>query len=275
MSRIFALSAAGVLVGSLVVGCSSGNSSADPYGAAPDFTAIQSRFASPTGTFAKGSESSVFDGFAQQAKNQSSSFGIGGLGTSTSGGSDNGAPLKSQALHLLGGNTTSSFCPQLASGIGNGQDSGSCSCPGGGNLIWEVDGLEQAKQSSGGPINVIAKVRATQCTFQNETVDGTEFAQVKSSGTPNANDMFMLLDVHLVGTGAVSLKLDADFEYQNGQFWFSVTVNDGNVVVGSESYSSATKNGTIIVRDRDDTWTCTLTNGTGTCTSKSGQTRQI
>jgi hypothetical protein len=275
MSRIFACSAAGVFAGLLVVGCSSGGSTADPYGPTPDFTAIQSRFDSPTGTFAKGSESSVFDGFVQQTQNQSSSFGIGGVGTSTSSGGT--TTIKSQALHILGGNTTSSFCPSLASGLNAGQDSGSCACPSGGSLLWEIDGLEQSKASAqnGGPVNVIAKVRAMQCSVQNETVEGTEFAEIKSSGAPSASDLLMLLDVHLVATGAVSLKLDADFEYNNGQFWFSVTVNDGNVVVGSESYNSTTKTGTIIVRDRNDTWTCTLANGTGTCTSQRGDSRQI
>jgi hypothetical protein len=273
---MFGLSAAGVFAGWLIVGCSSGGSKADPYGPPPDFTTIQSRFESPTGTFAKGSESSVFDGFSQQTQNPSSSFGIGGVGASTSA-SGSSPTIKSQALHILGGNTTSSFCPSLADGLKAGQDSGSCSCPDGGSLLWEIDGLEQSKQSvqNGGPINVLAKVRAMQCTYQNESVDGTEFAEMKSSGAPSASDLLVLFDMHLVATGAVSLKLDADFVYDNGQYWFSVTVNDGNVVVGSESYDSATKTGTVIVRDRNDTWTCTLTNGTGTCTSQRGDTRQI
>jgi hypothetical protein len=271
------LRAVGVLVGSLAVGCSSSGSS-DPYGATPDFTAIQSRFDTPTGTFAKGSENSVFGGYAQQMQNQSSSgigsIGIGGVGASSSSGA---GTIQAQALHVLGGGIAGRFCAALSLSLSAGQASGSCSCPSGGAIQWELDGLEQSKASveSGGPVDVVAKVRAAQCAVETEAVDGTEFAEMKSAGAPSANDLLMLLDVHLVATGTVALKVDADFEYVNGLSWASVSVNDGNVVVGSGSYNAATRTGTLVVRDRSDNWTCTLVNGTGTCTGQIGGPRPI
>ena len=82
----------------------------------------------------------------------------------------------------------------------------------------------------------------------------------------------MLFDLHLVATAkGQTEKIDADFEYLNGKYWFSVGVNDGAVVVSSDSsWDATTKTGTIYVKDRNESWTCTFTNGKGTCTSDKG-----
>ena len=109
------------------------------------------------------------------------------------------------------------------------------------------------------------------------SIDGTEFAKIQSSGTPNASDLLMLFDLHLTGTAkGQTVKIDADFEYLNGKYWFSVGVNDGSVVVSSDSsWDATTKTGTIYVKDRNESWTCTFTNGKGTCTSDKGTSRDV
>jgi hypothetical protein len=250
------------------VGCSS-SSSSDPFGPTPDFAPVEARFQAPTGTFATGTESSVVTGLTNQKQTSSSSFSVGGA-PSTSTQSVRGFQL--QSLRTLDANGGSSFCTALQSG----SESGSCACPNGGSLAYDLSGMKQLQGYQSGPIDVTLKVRANACAVQDAYIDGTEFVKMKSNGTPNAQDLMMLFDLHLmVSAKGESERLDADFEYLNGKFWFSVSVNDGNVVVGSETWDSSTKSGTIVIKDRNETWTCTFTNGKGTCMSDHGGSRDV
>ena len=87
----------------------------------------------------------------------------------------------------------------------------------------------------------------------------------------------MLFDLHMTATvKGEHERIDADFEYLNGKFWFSVGVNDGTVVVSSDAaWDAAAKTGTITVKDRNETWTCTFTNGSGSCSSDKGGSRPV
>jgi hypothetical protein len=262
--------ALGLMGMGFAVGCSS--TSSDPFGPEPDFGKVESQFAAPSGTFAQGSEGMIISGLQQQKDSQAGGLGVGALpGGSGSGGTAGG--VTSKALHFLdtqGGGT--SFC----AGLQSGAESGTCACPGGGALAYDLSGLRQLQGYQGGPIDVTLKVRANACVAQNASIDGTEFIKLKSNGAPSASDLMMLFDIHLSAhAGAVSARIDADFEYLNGKFWFSLGVNDGNVVVASATWDSSTKTGTIVVKDRSDTWTCDFVNGKGTCTSDHGGSRDV
>jgi hypothetical protein len=258
-----------VLVGlACVVGCSS--SSNDPFGPTPDFGQVEARFNAPTGTFAAGSESGVLAGLTQQKAAQSGGFGIGGAGGASSTASG-GTTAKS--LRFLDANGGTSFCPALASGA----EAGSCACPNGGTLAYDLSGMQQMKNYKGGPVDVTLKVRAETCAVGDASIDGTEFAKITSTATPSQTDLMMLFDLHLTATAkGQTERVDADFEYLNGKFWFSIGVNDGTVVVSADSaFDSTAKTGTLVVKDRNETWTCTFTGGKGTCTSDKGASRPV
>jgi len=248
------------------VGCSS--SSNDPFGPEPDFQKVEGQYVAPTGTFSQGIEGSIVAGLQQQKESQTGGFGVGGVPAATSNGG-----VTSKALHFLDTQSSgTSFC----AGLSSGAEQGSCSCPGGGLLAYDLTGLRQLQGYRGGAIDVTLKVRANACNVDNASIDGTEFIKLKSNGTPSATDLLMLFDIHLsMRSGAVSARIDADFEYMNGKFWFSLGVNDGNVVVASETWDSSTKTGTLVVKDRNETWTCDFLNGKGTCTSDRGGSRDV
>src|SRR5207244_292336 len=116
-------------------------------------------------------------------------------------------------------NGGTSFCPALESGA----ESGSCACPGGGTLAYDLSGMQQMRSYHGGSVDVTLKVRAEACTVSDASIDGTEFAKIKSTGTPSQQDLLMLFDLHMPATAKGQReRIDADFEYLNGKFWFSV-----------------------------------------------------
>jgi hypothetical protein len=254
-------------------GCSSSSnsSSSDPFGPPPDFGHVEAQFSTPTGTFAQGSEGNVISGLNDQKKASTGGFAVGAA--PSTGTATKSVNVELQSLKALDMNGGTGFCAALQSGA----EQGSCSCPNGGSLAYDMSGMKQLQGYRGGPIDVTMRVRANACAVPEALIDGTEFINIKSSNTPSAQDMKMLFDLHLTVTPVKGTpeKVDADFEYLNGKFWFSVTVNDGNVVVGSETWDATTSSGTLVVRDRSETWTCTFTSGRGTCTSDHGASRDV
>ena len=273
MTKSTFILAFGAFCGVAAVGCSGGSTN-DGFGPEPDFAQVEAKYQAPTGTFAVGTEGAVFGGFASQAKGSSSGFAIGGT---TSGSSDSAMTggIQMKSLHALGGDSgsTSDFCPAFKSG----QESGSCACPNGGTLAYDFTGMKALQQYKSGPIDITLRVRANACQANGATVDGSEFVKMKSAGTPSAKDLTMLFDIHLSATAnGQTARIDADFLYVNGKFWYGVSVNDGTVVVSSaSSWNQATETGTIYVHDRNETWTCALVNGAGSCTSDKGPARTL
>jgi len=253
------------------------SSSDDPFGPDPDFSAIHQEFTSPTGTFARGAELSIIGGASQQHTSVNGGFAMPTVDAATTSGtgSSSGSTAGMQSLRILtsGSSNAGSWCSDIASG----KTSGSCGCPGGGTLVYDFSGLQTAR--SGGPIDVTLRLHASQCTVDGNRVDGGEYLKLRSSGTPSASDLFMLMVLRLevkLASDPLTHKLDLDMEYDDGSWWIAVRVDDGFVVVGTKTgWDGATKTGTIYVRDRNASWTCTLTNGTGTCTSNTGETRQV
>ena len=270
-----------LLFGLAAAACSS--QSNDPFGPDPDFTTEQAKFDHPTGTFRRGSELTIIG--ASQGQSTSSGFAMGGLAspsTSTSGSGSGGTAASSmQSLRILDGNSTttstSTWCPAIKSGDG----SGTCACPGGGSLAYDFSGVAAIKNhTQTGPIDVTARVHASQCTVDGNSIDGSEYVNLRTStATPTASDLFFLilirLDVKLAIDPAVH-HLDLDALYDGGRMWLAVAVDDGYVVIATApGWDATTKTGTVYVRDREASWTCTLTNGSGSCTSDTGGTRTL
>ena len=258
------------LLGALaMVGC--GSSTSNPYGPDPDFNAVQSKLSTPTGTLPVGKESVVFSDFQNQAASQGNGFNYGGVGSS---GSSTG--VKSLALHVLGNGANNTWCPALE----NGQSSGSCTCPTGGSLVYDFSGVQQLQgQQAHGPIDVTLRLHADHCSADGGVVDGSEFIKVKSTASMvTADNLFMFLDVHLtMSKPPVQATINLDAEYLGGKWWYAVEVNDGTVIVASDTahWDGATKTGTVYVHAKDTSWTCQLTSGKGTCTSEKGDVRQV
>jgi hypothetical protein len=266
MRKVVALMVVGV-----VAGC--GSSSNDPFGPEPNYNAIRAQFDRPTGTFAAGTETGAFSAYNQS---QQSSQSYGAMGNLTASGTASGTATQSVGLHILGGASSLGSATDWCPALNNKQTSGSCSCPDGGTFEWDFTGLSSIQQ--GQPIDVTAKAHFSGCTATPVTVDGSEFLNMQStSSTPSAADFFMLLDAHLTATiPPDTAKVDLDILYDNGKSWIMFGVNDGQIAVGSDgSFDGTTSTGTVYVKDRQGTWTCTATNGHGTCTADTGQTRSF
>jgi hypothetical protein len=247
---------AAVAVAFAVAACGSSGSGSDPFGAEPDYNAVQGHFDHPDGTFNGGNAGSVMGNATGSADaNVGGVFSGGGTSTSGSG-------VQQKALHILGGTTSS----QLAcSDLQAGNRTGSCTCPSGGSFSYEVDGGGSQSNS-----DFTMKLRMNACASQDVVVDGTEFLHmVSSQGAGGAQSFNMLFVVTAtVSKGGVTHTLDlAEQVDSSGTLRLAVKVDDGWVVVSVKEGASGV---TYEVKDKDGTWTCNYQNGAGTCTSDHG-----
>lgn len=263
--------------GVVAVGCS-GSGASDPFGAEPDYAAVQQRIASPTGTVSERNLSAVFSRYAEQR--DMSSLGNVGFGSSTSstttatGGTATGgtATTHSQALHILGGSSgLTASCSALAQGGLTGQ----CSCPSGGTFTYDLNSLRSAQQSTG-PIDATIKVRFDACQVNDLGLDGREFVHFHANrgGTTldlDALDVVLVADL-TVSKAAETHTLDLAAILHQGQMAIAIAVDDGWVTIQGTSTGTAGA-GSFVVRDRNGTWTCDVTNGSGTCHDDQGNTR--
>jgi hypothetical protein len=243
----------GSMMVGLLAGCGSG-SQPDPFGPEPDYGAIKAQLDHPTGTFAPGTEKTVLSTYSSQ-QTSASTYSFGSA-TQTSGQANG---------------TANSWCSAMA----GGQTSGSCSCPNGGSLVYDIPTPAQSSQS----IDVTEKARFQACIDQGVTLDGTEFVHVHestASGAQQPSDFWMILDAHLTATTqGMTEQVVMDALFDTSGMWISISVNDGSVAVGLTASGTAQGGATYTVRDRNETWTCTVNNGAGSCTSSLGNTRQF
>jgi hypothetical protein len=269
------------IVGGLSVGCSSGAN--DPFGPDPDYRALEAQLRNPTGTFRSENAGSVFSKTSGQIQAQQTNDLAGaGSVTGTSVGASSSTSTKS--LDLLD-TVVNGSNKVVCTSIQQGNLTGSCTCPSGGSFDYDYTGLEAARGYKGGPLDVSLKVRLNGCASGGVTVDGKEFVNMHvdatqtttASGktTTTLNDMRLLLDAHLTAaTAKESHKVDFTFLYENGKMWMSIAVDDGNVVIGTSGGWDG-RNGSIVIRDKNESWTCVLSNGAGKCTSDKGATRDV
>ena len=123
----------------------------------------------------------------------------------------------------------------------------------------------------GGSLTFTTSAQAKACaTSADRTVDGT--AYVHLGGSP----IVEIVSIHLVVSGTESGHFDVDYQLKNGVTTYAIDVADGRVLVSIKgSWDDSTQSGTFVVVDKNDTWTCNLTNGKGQCTGTSGATRTI
>lgn len=247
------------------IGCGSDEESGTGGSGAPDFVALEGKLTQPTGTLAPGQESSVQDAFGAQTEAASGNpFGGGGAssGTSTTQSAD---ALSTLALGPL---NTSSSCSGFQQG-----GSGTCSCPNGGSITYDIPATTQGKpgENPNGTIDQTVSIIANQCgTSADQTVHGSIYWKLKNPPP------MQLFSVHVAITGRSAGKYDVEYLYKDGVITFAVDVADGRVLVSAKGgWNKATKTGTLTIKDKNETWTCSLTNGKGTCTSDKGASRNV
>lgn len=278
MRKAGGLMVTGVVVGMFAVGCGSSSASSDPYGGTPDFANIQQEFKAPTGTFA-GHETATFNAYAQQQQNSSNLSGFS-LGGGASGQSFVNYRLRSLGITPM---SDGASCNVLASGSG---DTGSCACPGGGSIQYDISGLKDYAnaEAKGGKIDATIKMSANACKSADgtESVDGKIFENfrgtVPAAGTatdPTTADFAIIFDAHVTAVSpSATAKVDLDFELTtiNGVYseYYLVHIDDGTVVV-SGTWDANSKTGSLTITDKNGSWTCSSNDGkTATCTGTGG-----
>lgn len=239
---------AGLSVAALVVACGSSDSGTS---SAPDFNALETELTVPTGTMAAGEEAAVGDGLAAQTE-QTEGNPFGGIG---------GSSVKPKAT-----------CDQLGR---DGNQSGSCDCPGGGSITFDLSGMSSMQGDSSGNVDGTVSYEADSCTSDGQTFDGSVYFKIKGN-TKDAQNLFFIYSIHLTLSGAKSGRYDVDYMYKNGKVIFAVDVKDGSVLVSAKgSWDKNTKTGSFSVTDKNTTWECEAVNGVGSCTNTAGEKREF
>lgn len=243
---------AGLSVAGLLIACGGDDSSSSSSGGVPDFNTLKTELTVPTGTMAAGEEGAVADGLSKSQESQSGSP-FGGVGTSS---------LKPQAA-----------CNE---GSFQGGQSGTCDCPGGGSITFDLSGMQQAQQQQqGGNVNYTVSYSANACVDDGQTMDGSVYWHYEGN-TQTPQDAFFIYAIHLSLSGKRTARYDIDYLYQNGKVVFKVDVKDGSVLVSAEgNWNRETKTGSFTVKDKNETWTCTAENGKGECKSEKGTVRSF
>lgn len=246
----------------VAVGCGSAATSA------PDFNSLETTLTKPTGTLAPGAEPAVIGGYNDQASNANdSAFGASATLDAAPGGlaASSLAPLETP---------TSQWCPAL-----DANQSGSCNCPGGGTLTFDLSAIASLAgkgkdQPPMGPIDAVVSISASKCSMDEKSIDGSLYYKIKALQA-DLKDLFLLYALHYTETPPEK-KVDVDYLLQGGKVTFAIQVQDGTVLVSAQgNWDKSTKTGTLVVTDKNVTWTCTLVNAKGTCSDGKGTTRNV
>ncbi len=256
----------------VAVGCGSSGST-DPFGAEPDYAAIQQRISSPTGTISERNMSAVFARYSQQRDMSAlGNVGIGSSTTTTTGTGGSSTTTHSQALHILGG---SSGLQASCSALAQGNLTGSCSCTSGGSFTYDFSGIGSVQQATG-PVDASIKVRFDACQMDDLGLDGREFVHLhanRGGSSLDLNSLDLVLVANLVVSEAAETHtIDLAAVLHQGEMEIAIAVDDGWVTIEATS-SGAAGSGSFVVHDRNGSWTCDVTNGSGTCHDDQGNTR--
>ncbi len=252
------------LVGALGAGCSSSDSSSGSGSSDPDFNAIANQYSAPTGTYDPKNSGPTLAAYSDQQKQQADSGAFAaafGGGTST----DGAVATAIQALPAGGGLQ----CAAPAAGA----TTGSCTCPNGGNVTFDYAGTQQTQNQSG-VVDAVIKYKWNACAMAaNTSVDGSMYFQTHIDQAKPAEQRTIVVMKLTVKNDAVTASIDLSYAQMDGKVWFIVKSSDGYVAVSGQGYSDSTKSGTIVIKDKTDTYTCTFQNGKGSCKGeKSGTT---
>lgn len=233
------------------VGCSSGEGGGPPPG--PDFAAIEQRFENPDGTLSAGNVKGVLAG----AQTGSPVPFFGGSERSATNGQSG---TQSLGVRPLAGGFEG--CAALQAG----QRAGSCACPEGGSMSWEIQG-----SGSAGASDVTMRAGFDACGASGSFIDGTQHMRIQTSGSGQSTrvSMITVLDA-TVTRGGVGHEVHFQMRMMNDRLELAAQVDDGWVVV---SMSAGPDGSELTVRAKNGSWTCkSAEDGGGTCTSGAGET---
>ncbi|CAN5915897.1 hypothetical protein BH11MYX4_BH11MYX4_54010 [soil metagenome] len=265
------------------VGCSSSDDASGARGVSATTSAARARFTSgATATLTKANGSRALS----ETKRQGSS-GASALKGNPLGGSSDGSSTKSLAtrsLHILGAGDLSLAEAGGSSSVGSTcaditaeKDKGSCDCPGGGKLAYDVPNLKALQtQSASVPEEVDMALTYQACVMDGTKYDGSlgilmskksvvkVDAKESSAGAPAAGGMNMLIVANDLSIGGE--KLDFAFAMDGGRFYYAPSVDDkGGYVLSELSFSGDTK-----VHAKNGTFDCTVdADGVGECKNES------
>lgn len=222
-------------------------------------TSALSALRNPTGTFSKATGREAFASY--DSKRSEGNRFSGSSATSTGGGS-----TTAQSLRFL------DTAEQLESRCSEGE---ACACPGGGSVRATHEATADGDE---------VQMSFDACVFEDGgAFDGQAMVLMskkplvdytpKSAASGDAFDgpyQAMLVAAKGVAThDGAETPLELALLVQAGYAYVSVTVPDGNVVVG------VTDDGKAIVKAKDATWTCSTSASSYSCESDSGETIEI
>jgi hypothetical protein len=243
-------------------GCSSSDDA--PAGSAggnraPDLAALEAKLTTATGTFDAEQGASIRDALSRQSRAvRQNALPVAGA---TSSSTRSLGQLSPADLHTLDNGPS---CPSL------GTEGGSQTCPCSYGGTTTVD-ASPFVYGPGGRFDESSTAYANACgTSADRIVDGIAYVHIKSP------PLVAIVSLHFVVSGKESARVDVDYLRKDGVTTYSVDVADGQVLVSIKgTWDDSTETGAYVVIDKNETWTCNLTQGKGECTSTSGATRMI
>jgi hypothetical protein len=275
---LFGVAVAGVAA----LGACSSTSTTDAAGAVSGQTsAARARFAGgPTALFTTANGARALS----ETKRQQTS-GADAMKGNPLGGSGSGVTTASigiRSLRILdvdaGGAGASASCADIAAG----KDKGSCACPGGGTVAYDVPNLKALQAQSQGaalPDEISIAFTYQACSMEQKTYGGAMSMLLSKKSVVNVGGGAPATPATPAGLNMLVVaseltiddqKLDFAFAMDGGQFYYAPSVDDqGGYVLTELSFSGGTKvhakNGTFDCSGVDDT-------GAGQCTSDTGET---
>jgi hypothetical protein len=246
------IAACGVLGAATGVGC--GGSS---KGSSPDLSALRTLYASPTGTLTGAEIKTVGDALTKEQSTDTSSIAVLSVKKSID--------RVSGRIYVEDAPGANPYTCGPASSSGE-----SCTCNGGGTF-------DEAFAASSDETSFEGTLAYHDCTTSyddgtgdGETIDGTlNYAEYLDS-SPAIIAYSGSLDITAAGT---TVHEDLNYASIGGTLTYSVSVSSGNLLVqASGSWDGTTDTGTFTVIDHSATWQCTLSNGSGSCSSSTGAT---
>ena len=266
----------------MVVGCGNdngGGAGGAGGGASAEASAAKARFAGgPTASLTTGNGSRALSETKRQQTSGADALKADPLGGGASG-SATGASLAIRGLRWLDDADAGAPGPAASTcaDIQADQDKGTCACPGGGDLAYDVPNLKALKSAAGAlPDEIDIAFTYHACTMDSTSYDGAlELVMSKksvvstdpsaTSAPPAAGGMNMLIVATNLTVGGD--KLDFAFAMDGGVFYYAPSVDaNGGYVLSELSLTGGTK-----IHAKNGTFDCTTDDtGSGSCTSESG-----
>ncbi len=241
-----------LLVTVCATGCGGGDDK--PSGGSADFSALQKKYSSPSGTLSAGDKDAIIAGLNKQS--DASGSGITPLGARVPGVVGSG-----KGPHVL------DDAPFTCGTPAQGSTSINCPCTGGGSVA--ISGSATQDGSSVQSSESFNNCKFTEASTSVVVNGSMTYAMISSP--PPAMTIVKENFTETVTPPGETIKLDLDYAEIGDMISYSVDVADGNVLLSvTGAWDSTTDTGSFTVTTKDGTSTCTLSNGAGSCTGPGG-----